>query len=197
MLKKSYNKLTAGYCLVRKGSQQCLATRTDFDEFYSRPGKFEIHVLHPYFSATEVGKGCGFIEMSLRNLTNRPTTILWGELEILDENNFSISRHPLYGIDTVVGADFRLHLGPNSEKAGFYYFGFTSTDALRLGLDDYGTSDYLYKFRITIGDTLRKEYSITIDGGHVYARGDFLWKVQLKKKNEEYSPQVKGDFVNF
>lgn len=191
MLKKDYNKLKAGYCLVRTGSQQNLATRVDFDDFYSRPGNFEIHVLRPYFSATEVEEGCGFIEMSIRNITNRPITILWGELEVLDNDFTLLSRHSLYGIDTVVGADFREHMAPNSEKAGFFHFGFSSTDCLRLGLDEDGLTDQTFKFRITFGDTLRKEYSQTIDQGYVHSRGEFLWKVRQKKAEEEklYRPK--------
>lgn len=185
ILKKDFNKLKKGFCLIRKGSQQCPATRSDFDAFFKNKGEFEIHVLQPCFLATNVKEGCGFLEMSIRNITDVPITVAWGELKILDRDFNILSTHPLFGVDNVVGADFKVHLPPKTEKAGFFYFGFTSTDCLRLNLDEYGTTEQAFRFKIALGDTLKNEYTKEIDIGYVSAKGEFLWKVIQKKKDED------------
>ena len=183
MLKKDYKNLKSGFCLIRKGSLQLPATRKDFDDFYMANGKMKIIVPRPCFSSTvNEEDGCGSIEISLRNETTKPITIYWGMLEILDENLNVLTKHRLYGIGKFIGADFRETLLPNSEKIGEFYFGLTSTHCLQLGLNEEGVSDQKFKFRVLLGDTLEREYSITVDDGFVKVSGNYLWKVRSKSK---------------
>ncbi|WP_099188532.1 AlbA family DNA-binding domain-containing protein [Tepidibacter mesophilus] len=57
MLKKKYNKLNEGLCLVRKGSQQSIAVRKDFDEFYLAKEKFEVKIMDPFLQQFMIKKG--------------------------------------------------------------------------------------------------------------------------------------------
>ncbi|MEK5038026.1 AlbA family DNA-binding domain-containing protein [Sporosarcina sp. FSL K6-3457] len=181
MLKKQYGKLHIGTCYVRKGATNGYALRTDFDRFYmKRP--FEIRILHPMLRAVDSDSGCASLECSFRNLTEFPVTIHRGFLEVNGHEGIR-SRHLLsgYGRD-IPGADYRLYLAPKTEISGDFQFDFTSSDCLRIGLNTDGYTGESLQFTLTLVDTTKIEYSITLDDCDVFAKGEFLWKVRKHAK---------------
>jgi len=183
VLKKQYGRLHAGLCLIRKGSQQCQATRSDFELFYSQREVFEVRILEPYMSCIG-GDGLAQMRVSLRNLTQRPVTIIRGGVLIKDERGEIRSRHRLYGVHRFIGAEFTIGLMPTQEEVGYLYLNFESSDCFRLGIDEYGYSDEKFIFRLELIDTEDKLYSAEIGDGVVFAKGEVLWKVKLRAEKE-------------
>lgn len=180
MLKKKYGDLHKGFCYIRRGSKNDFAMRADFDYFYKQ-GQFEIHILDGCLSATDVKSGCATLECSFRNCTDFPITIYKGYLEVWDSQKMR-TQHRLYGNSRhIPGADFRLLISAREEVTNYFAFGFESSDCLRLEMDKYGHSDLDLNFRLYLIDTLGNEYVGTADNVMVLAKGDFLWKVKLKK----------------
>lgn len=185
LMKKQFRYLKEGFCLIRKGSMQIPANRNDYDNFYINNGKFEAVIYEPFLSAGYVKTGCAELRVILRNITNYPVTIVYGELLIKDKNNNILSRHIVYGFEKFIGTEFSINIPPNNEKIGYLYLGFESSDCLRLNIDEYGMSNQQYVFDICLVDTLNNEYVATCENGMVIAKGDFLWKVKLKNKAQE------------
>lgn len=180
ILKKQYKRLHKGFCYVRRGDTNDFATRADFDYFYKQ-GRFEMRILDSMLRAVNPNSGCAALECSFRNLTDFPITIQYGILEVWDQNSLR-SKHRLFGQNNeIVGADFRLSLPAKSEIVIDFLFNFESSDCLRLGLDKDGYTNETFQFRLKLVDTTSNEYCITVDDCNVFAKGDILWKVKLKK----------------
>jgi hypothetical protein len=181
LIKKEIASLRIGTCIIRKGSQNTPANRNDFDKFYHNKGKFEVSILSPILRAVNDNEGLAYLQVSIRNCTSLPVTILGGTLYVLDTKNTTLSKHSVYGVGNYIGADFTLSLSPMSEKVGDLCLGFTSTDCLRLGLDQYGTTDNEFIFKLVLFDSLKNEYIVEEKNGDIFAKGEFLWKVKLNK----------------
>lgn len=185
MLKKRYKHLNEGLCKVRKGSNNTYATRKDCDNFYSAKEQFEIKFMENSLMAVYDEQGCARTSVTIRNLTKKPVVINFGQLSVISKDGQLISKHRVYGFDNkIIGADFQLTLSPLEEKLGDLFVGFSSTDCLGLGVDEYGSADEIFTFVLTLIDTYNNEYSCRIDDGCVYVKGKFLWKAELKAKNE-------------
>lgn len=184
MMKKDYSKtLKKGYCLIRKGSQQSVASRSDLMQLISANNQVEIHFLESSMRTVELEEAhCASIRVSIRNLTDLPVTFIHGVLLVKDGHSSVLSKHPVYGLDEYIGADFTLGLSPKTERVGYLYLSFLSSDCLRLDMDEYGLTDKKLNFELLFVDTLDREYRAVLDDAHVYAFGKFLWKVQLKAK---------------
>jgi len=181
MLKKKYERLNEGHCLIRKGSINAIAKRNDFDYMYLNKGQFEIRFLEQSLHAVHDADGCASIEIALSNTTELPVTIIAGELFIRDQHGEKVTNHPVFGLDRFVGATFKLALQPKSEVVGHLFVGFSSSQPLRLNMDEYGVCNEEYDFELILLDTRKKKYSATIRQGKVFADGDFLWKVKQHK----------------
>jgi hypothetical protein len=181
MIKKNVGNLHEGCCLIRKGSMNAFASRSDFDGFYNFNQQFELRILDNYLRAIDDKNGTAYLDVSLRNLTQLPITIINGGLLIKDGEQ-TLSQHKLFGLNNHVGADFRLEISPFSEKTGDFYFGFNSSDCIRLGLDEYGLTDRKFTFELILFDTLENRYCAQINEGHVFAKGKLLWKVKMGQK---------------
>lgn len=179
VLKKATGSLRKGLCLMRKGSHQTEALRSDFDRMYLGKGRFEVRILEPCLSAVHIEEGCADIRVSIRNLTNYPVAIINGGLIVRNRNGEEISRHRVYGLDKFDGAEFIINMSPNSEQTGYLFLGFTSTDCLKLGLNSDGYTVETYIFELILVDTLKNNYKVVIEKGKILAKGKFLWKVQL------------------
>lgn len=178
LIKKEMTSLKQGSCMIRKGSRNSPANRVDFDNFYYNKEKFEVSILNPILRAVNDREAIAYLEISIRNYTSLPVTIMGGTLYITNEYNQELSKHGVYGLENYIGADFRLSLNPTSEKVGDLCLGFTSTDCLRLGLDQYGTTDKQFCFKLVLFDSHNKEYIVEERNCHVFAKGKFLWKVR-------------------
>lgn len=190
MLKKQRGKLHEGSCFIRKGSATFRATRSDFDHFFNHRESFDINILHPYLHGVLVEEGCAYTEIAIRNDTNSPVTIIYGGLTVRNINNNELY-HRVFGFDSYVGADMKISLEPKSEKVGMLYLSFGSSDCLRLGLDQYGTTEESFKFELMLEDSRGFSYSTKKEHCSVFAKGDFLWKVQLAAKEGK-----KPHFIN-
>lgn len=180
LLKKDYGKLNKGLCYIRRGSKNDFALRVDYDYFYKQ-GRFEIHILDRFLSATDAESGCATLECSFRNCTDFPITIYKGYLEVWDSQRMR-SQHRLFGHSRhIPGADFHLAISPKEEVTNFFAFGFESSDCLRLEMDEYGHSDLDLNFKLYLIDTLGNEYLGEAESCVVFAKGDFLWKVKRRK----------------
>lgn len=182
-IKKQYKNLNQGLCLIRKGSTNSIAMRADFDKIYEKKtGEFEIRILDTHLRAVKPEDGTALLDISLRNLTANPVTIVAGRLFIKDYQHNVKSKHVVYGFESEMGADFRIEIRPKSEMTGDLHLGFGSTDCLRLNLDQYGYTDERFVFDLHFRDSYDNEYQTSIDDGLVFAKGAFLWKVAHKSQ---------------
>ncbi|TDK59500.1 ATP-binding protein [Bacillus salipaludis] len=179
MIKKKNGPLNEGFCLVRRGSQQSVAKRSDFDRFYLESNRLEIRILDECLYATNDREGVATLHVSFRNLSNNPITLLDGGLLVRKEGNV-ISQHGMYGLNKVIGADFTLEIPPKRELNGHLCLGFSSTDCLKLGLDEYGITDEKFKFELIVFDTTNNKYISECEEATIIAKGDFLWKIRQK-----------------
>lgn len=183
MLKKQYGKLAQGLCKIRRGSTNSFASRKDLDKFYLSKEKFEVQFMDDSLAAAYEEVGCARTSVTLRNYTSFPVVINYGLITILNREGEELSKHRVYGFDKdIKGADFQLTLPPMHEKLGDLYVGFNSSDCLRLGLDQYGHSDEEFRFELLFTDTNNNEYTAHVENGWVFAKGKFLWKVELEAK---------------
>ncbi|MGI8386578.1 AlbA family DNA-binding domain-containing protein [Robertmurraya sp. P23] len=178
MIKRKYNDLKEGLCLVRKGSVNSVATRNDFDRFYRNKGDFEVEFLEKTLYGVHDSECCASIEVLLSNNKEHPITITSGTLSIYNKDGEELSKHSVNGIDSIVGADFKIGLKPKSEIVGQLFVTFSSTDPLRLGIDEYGVSNFDYIFKLSLFDARGSEYTASLHKGNVFVKGDFLWKVK-------------------
>jgi len=181
MLKRKYNDLKEGLCVVRKGSVNSVATRNDFDRFYRNKGNFEMKFLEETLYAVHDLECCASIQVFLSNNKEYPITITTGTLSIYNKDGEKLSEHSVNGFDSIVGDDFKMGLKPKSEIVGQLYVTFSSTDPIRLGIDEYGVSSVDYQFRLSLFDVRGVEYVTSIKEGNVFVKGDFLWKVKGMK----------------
>jgi len=178
--KKDSNGINQGLCLIRKGSTNAVANRADFDHMYSeKSGGFVPTIIRNCLRAID---GTAFLDVTLRNLSSDPVTIISGRLWIKDSQDKVRSIHPVYGFKKEEGADFRLEIPAKSELTGDLYLGFESSDCLRLRLSDTGYTDELFVFVLQLRDTTGKEYETISQDATMFAKGTCLWKV--KKQNQ-------------
>jgi hypothetical protein len=181
MVKKKYDPLHEGYCLIRKGSRNTIAKRNDFDLIYQKNKETtEIIFREEMLYAVHESDGCASIEVLISNHTNKPVTFVAGALFISNQEDKELSIHPVYGLGKFEGANFQISLRSNSEVVDKLYVGFETTDPFRLGLDEYGTSDQVYNMKLILCDARDNQYQAFIEG-RVFAKGDFLWKVRKAK----------------
>lgn len=185
MLKKRYGGLNEGLCKVRKGSNNTYLTRKDYDLFFLAKEQFEVKFMENSLMAVYDEQGCARTSVTVRNLTKKPVVISSGQLSVRNKNGKVLSRHTVDGFnDEIVGADFKLALSPMEEKLGDLFVAFSSTDCLKLGIDEYGTTDETFTFELIFIDTYDRKYLCCIDDGMIFVKGKFLWKVELKAKQE-------------
>lgn len=184
MTKKQYKNLNQGLIIIRKGSTNSIATRADLDRMYQKKsGIFEIKILDNHLRAVKPKDGTALLDVSFRNLTSDPVTIVAGILYIRDNNNNKMkTRHPVYGLESEMGADFRLEIPPKKEFTGDLHVGFGSNDCLILNLDQFGYTDERFIFELHFRDSYGNEYQTSLNDGFVFAKGEFLWKVAREKK---------------
>ncbi|WMT40491.1 ATP-binding protein [Paenibacillus sp. D2_2] len=181
MIKRKYEKLHEGFCKIRKGSMNANAKRSDFDYIYGNKGEVEVKLQESILHAVHDREECASIEVLIANNTERPLTIIRGLLIITNSEGVELTEHRVYGLENIVGADFKLSLPPKSEVVGQLYVRFGSSDPFPLNIDEYGIGLDVYNFEVIFWDARKNEYSYKLTDGHVFADGDFLWKVKESK----------------
>lgn len=182
IVKKDLKPLRTGDCFLRKGSMNAVAKREDFDAFYKGHECFEISIMEPSVRAIDDENALAFMEVSIRNFTSRPVTIMSGVLQIINDESDIFVRLPVYGVKEYKGGDFTYYSEPNSEIVGDLHLGITSTQCLQLGLDEYGITDTTFTLTLMFWDSQGNEYSVSELNGYVFARGKFLWKIEKQRK---------------
>lgn len=178
MMRKKYNNLHEGLCYVRRGSQQGHAMRQDFLRFATWRERCDFSIVDGHLRALDNRKDYSSLVCSIRNLTSFPMMIIGGYLEILDSEKV-LSRLTLYGFEeNVIGADFRMEVRPMSEKYGELHFSFSSSDVIRMGMDDSGILDSGIRLKVTLIDSAENRYVAIHENPFIHVRGDFLWKVR-------------------
>lgn len=181
LMKKKYNNLHEGQCFIRKGATNFNALRRDFDLFYALKEKFEVKFMDSILAAAYPEIGCARINVTMRNHTKYPKVLNCGEIIIYNVQGEKLSVHPIYGYDDrIMGAEFRLSFLPMEERLMELCVGFSSTDCIRLGINEYGFTEERFVFQLNVQDTNNITYNDNISDGMVFATGDFLWKVKLK-----------------
>lgn len=181
VIKKDFKEIKQGLCLVRKGSTNAVANRNDYEYMYSeKSDKFQLRILENYLRAKD---GTALLDVSLRNLSSDPVTIISGRLLIKDSQDTIRSKHNVNGFGKDVGADFRIEIPAKREFTGDLYLGFESSDCLRLGLDDTGYTDEKFIFVLQFRDSTGNEYEVIFPDATVFAKGKCLWKVKLKNQS--------------
>jgi hypothetical protein len=182
MMRKKFDRLNEGYCLIRKGSStNTVAKRSDYDYMYLNKGQFELRFLDYALHAVHDAQGCASIEVAFANTTELPITIISGTLYVRNNRGKELSRHHVYGLDKFIGADFKLAVPPKTEIVGHLMVGFESSDPFRLNIDEHGICAEEYVFELLLVDAREKRYSATMNNARVFVIGDFLWKVKEQK----------------
>ncbi|GFZ94120.1 hypothetical protein GCM10008018_45690 [Paenibacillus marchantiophytorum] len=180
MIKRKNERFNEGSCLIRKGSLNANAKRSDFDYMYRHHGEIEIRLLEDTLLAVHDREGCASIEVLITNNTEYPLTFVAGMLIVSNDKGIELSQHPVYGINEIAGADFRLGLQPKTEVIGRLFVGFSSADPLRLDMDEHGICEQPLVCHLAFKDGRDNIYHTEV-AGRVIADGDFLWKVKSKK----------------
>lgn len=181
--KKDFQQIKQGLCLVRKGSTNAVANRADFEHMYSEKlGRFKLKILENYL---RVKDDTALLDVSFRNLSSDPVTIISGRLLIKDSQGTIRSKHNVYGFGKEVGADFRFEIPAKREFTGDLYLGFESSDCLRLSLNDNGYTNEKFIFVLQFRDSTGKEYEVISSDSTVSAQGKCLWKVKLKNQSKK------------
>lgn len=182
IMKKKYGRLEKGLCYIRKGSSQMIASRSDYDQMYQDKSKFSIS-LEDNFLLAKRKDGLASSRVLFKNHTENPVTIMDGVLEILDKKGNVLTKHFLQGYkDVETGADFSLHIPPKFDDLGEAWFSISSTDCIRLHMDEYGNTEIIESARLTIFDSNDNEYVSEKGSFYIIAKGDILWKVQKRRK---------------
>lgn len=181
LTKKKSAGVYEGLCLIRKGSTNSIANRADFDKIYQqKDGQFELRILENRLRAVRPKDGTALLDISIRNLTSNPVTIIAGRLIIIDSDKKERAYLTVYGLEKEMGADFRMEIAPKREFSGDLHLGFGSNDCFRLGLDQYGYTNELFEFILQFRDSCENEYTVSVKNATVFARGEFLRKVGKK-----------------
>jgi len=82
-------------------------------------------------------------------------------------------------------SDFALSIPKQSEIRGIGEFGFTSSQAIAVGLDEYGESETRYIFKLFFSYDEIKEYQFKFTDCSIFAKGAVLWKIQKHAKEKK------------
>ncbi|WP_082834254.1 helix-turn-helix domain-containing protein [Paenibacillus glucanolyticus] len=106
MMRKKFDRLNEGYCLIRKGSTNTVAKRSDFDYMYLNKGQFEMRFLENALHAVYDADSCASIEVAFTNSTELPVTVIGGSLYVSNDQGKELSRHRVYGLNEYVVQNF-------------------------------------------------------------------------------------------
>lgn len=177
LIKKKSAGVHEGLCLIRKGSTNSIANRADFDKIYQqKDGQFEVRILDNRLRAIRPEDETALLDISIRNLTSNPVTIIVGRLLIIDSNYNERTCLTVFGFEKEMGADFKLEIPPKREFVGELHLGFGSNDGLLLDLDENGYTDERFEFILQFRDSYGNEYNAVKNSATVFARREFLRK---------------------
>lgn len=92
--------------MIRKGSTNTVAKRSDFDYMYLNKGQFEMRFLENALHAVYDADSCASIEVAFTNSTELPVTVIGGSLYVSNDQGKELSRHRVYGLNEYVVQNF-------------------------------------------------------------------------------------------
>ena len=105
---------------------------SDYDYMYKKYGQLEVKLLEETLHAVHDSEGSATINVLISNTNDFQITLVGGILILFNENGVEVTQHPVYAIDSYVGADFKIGLQHKTEVVGRLYVGFSSSEPLQL-----------------------------------------------------------------
>ena len=188
MFKKKYIDIDEGDSYIRVGSSKKRMLRSDFESIYNNkviPIEASLRDKELFINDQDPGK----LEIIIKNYSHidRLFTDIFLVIEDESGNRLIISRmHAFKTKDEyqkgTFDSDFALSIPKQAEVRGIGEFSFGSTDAIRVGLNEYGESEKRYIFKLVFRYDEIKEYQFEFQDCTIFAKGAVLWKIQKHAK---------------
>jgi hypothetical protein len=188
MFKKKFNIIDQGESWIRIGSSKKKMIRSDFESIYTNrisPIEIILRDKQLFINNQDPGK----LEIIIKNYSKIERLFTEVFLQIEDENGNRLTNAKMHAFKTkseyqsgTFYSDFALSVPKQSEVFGTGEFSFTSTQAIIVGLDEYGSSDIRYTFKLIFIYDEIKEYQFKFDDCTIFAKGAVLWKIQKHAK---------------
>jgi len=183
--------INIGDSWIRVGSSKRKLTRNDYEQIYGtrrsplliRLRDNELFVHDP---------GVGKLELLITNPSDfdRVFTEAFLSIESKDGNQLTVLRMIKFSSGDKIQegslfSDLALSIPRKADLHGIAEFPFSSTQAIIIGLTEYGDCEHEFIFRIKLRYDINKEYLYTFEHCRVFARGAVLWKVQDIAKEDK------------
>ncbi len=188
MFKKKFNSIDQGESWIRIGSSKKKMIRSDFESIYvNRISPIEIILRDKqlFIDNQDPGK----LEIIIKNYSKIVRLFTEVFLQIEDENGNRLTTTKMHAFKTkgeyqsgTFYSDFALSVPKQSEVAGTGEFSFSSSQAIVVGLDEYGGSETRYTFKLIFRYDEIKEYQFKFEDCTIFAKGAVLWKIQKHAK---------------
>lgn len=196
-------KIYPGDAWIRIGPSTRRLLREDFESIYAKRNiimPIEVNLYDNELFISDIDPGN--LMMTIKNPSTMNQIFMDTRLEIFDENNISLTIiKMLYFLEisdekgnnttsrrkkliedlenarenflTVVS----LNVPKEKTLFGVGVFPFSSTDAIKVGLNEYGENDIKYTFKLYFTDDNNKTIEFTFKNCSIYAKGKVLWKI--------------------
>lgn len=197
MVKKEYsvkeikNKLSIGDSWIRKGTCKTLMTRLDYENIYRKridPLVVELRDRELFINNQDPAR----LEVIIRNTSEmqRVFTDVFLMIEDHNHNRLTVVKmHRFVNQKNVQEgnyfSDFTFNIPAKTEVAGTAEFSFTTSQAVIVGLDEYGESDMDFIFNLKFRYDIDQEYIYSFENCHIYGKGAILRKVIGLKKTKK------------
>lgn len=188
MFKKKYKDINAGEAYIRIGSSKRRMLRSDFENIYSNkvlPIEVRLRDKELFINNQDPGK----LEIIMKNYSNIDRLFTDIFLVIEDENGKRLVISRMHAFKTIdeyqkgtSDSDFALSIPKQAEVRGIGEFNFGSSDAIRVGLSEYGECETRYVFKLVFRYDEIKEYQFEFHDCSIFAKGAVLWKIQKHAK---------------
>lgn len=191
MFRNKYKDIQEGDAYIRVNSSKKRMTRSNFDYIYNHrilPVEVKLRERELFIMNQDPGK----LNIIIKNHSNieRLFTDVFLLIEDEDGNRLTITRMHAFKTKNEYqqgtnDSDFSLSVPKQSEITGVGEFGFTSTQAIIVGLDEFGVGETDYIFKLVFRYDDDKEYVFDFSECSIFAKGAVLWKIEKHAKKEQ------------
>lgn len=188
MFKSRYSNIEPGESWIRIGSSKRRMLRGDFDNVYNNivlPINVSLRDKELFINDQNPAN----LEIIIKNYSHIDRLFTSIFLLIEDEKGNELTIIKMHAFKTKSGyqsgtfaSDFTLSVPKQSEISGIGEFSFSSSQAIVVGLDEYGESETRYVFKLVFRYDENKEYSFNFTNCTIFAKGAVLWKIQKHAK---------------
>lgn len=200
MFKKKYKDIDAGDSYIRIGTSKRKMLRIDFENIYSNkvvPIDVRLRDKELFINDQDPAK----LEIIINNYSNIDRLFTSVFLSIEDENGNRLTVNRMHAFKTQkeyqkgsFESDFALSIPKQSEVTGIAEFSFTSSQAITVGLNEFGESDTRYRFKLLFRYDESKEYLFEFSNCSIFAKGAVLWKIRGHAKEKKFRTKRQSDF---